>query len=1394
VTATAVDWVVTRHEDKGLARYAIPTTSQRIDLGVARQDLLATPRGPERVAQAIYEALAKLRINYALEPHDGDPRVQRVRRPEVILGGAREGTCLDLALLFAGIALGNDLVPLLVVLNGHAIVAISMNDDRRTAGEMPRRNREGEWLNEGVIRKKDDLVALLDADSYVAIECTGFAFGTIFEPEAPEARGRVDGRLNFERAKHAGRQQLDAREMLFALDIAVLRDQQNFTEATAPEPEEAAPLKARKRTARMPDKLFFGRDAEQKRLDAWGREEACRCIVITGAAGMGKSSLAAHHIRNVAGQWDFVLWLEMRESPQPALVFEELSQFLSDGREPPVKESDLRKSRERILDLLTTRRALIAFDNLESVMNLVSGTWLAGQEELGLLIDGVTSRRHRSLLILTSQQIPSGLTVGDSFPVRHLPLKKGLELEASKMLMESANVLIKGTSESWNRTISHYAGNPRALEIVARGVHHNVNDSLEDLVELIDGGGLPFRLDAFDAFLDRQFKRIDQEDPNARTVLFWLAIAREPVAQQSLFARFGEHQKSLGKSLAGLTSLAIVEETSTGWTLGSQMMTFTTDLLVRQLADELKRGVLELLKNHGLLWTDSREYVRDAQRRVLLRPLLQATYGRSSAADALRDLLASHGGRPEPNSDYAAGNLLNLIIEDKMRRGTGQVELNGYNLVDATLKGVDLDQVAIRGTNLSGATLEACILPEAMGCVFSLCCGAEEVVAAGDGLGQIHLWDVRTLRRRASLRLPESGWVWSLALSPDGRSLVSGHADATVRVWELGSGAEDSEARVRAFDCRPFDAGSLGHRDGAVRGVAFVPNSNLVATGGGDGRILVWNLATRSLSYELERAHCGPVWSLVAGTCSAGAPFLISAGDDCAVRKWDLVTREHRIIGKHRLRVQTVALSSDGRFAATGGQDSTINIWNLGSEVLLSIPSHHGWIWSLAFSPDNKWLASCGEDQKVRIWDVATGECARTFVGHTHAVRAVRFASQSRLVSGSYDQTVKVWKTEGESNTASCVRTWRGQANQLRAVAFDPNGGRLASGGSDGIVRLHDLARDRTQSARGHTSFVWGVRFTSDGQGIVTVSDDETIRLWSASGDAVLPMPQPVVPFGSRVRSVDLDNAGRIAAGGCDGDNLIRIFKRSFGDGDWTLAKRLSGHDNWVWSVAFHPKGEFLASGSEDETIALWQLGSGECMDRVRVPNCRIHSVHFHPTKNLLASGGSDGALRLWSVQNGKLIPLVENRAHSDWIWSVCFSPNGRRLATAGSDRAIRLWSCTPKSTRLLHTAPPGVAHRNWVRTLAFDRTGKLVASAGDDEVIKIWNISTGKLVQQKEITMPKAWDDTVVDGVLGLTPAELEALMRLGAQIGATGPRSSWAECNGFPMGGEPPSITSQG
>lgn len=216
-------------DERALSRYVLEEEATHlVEISTSdRSQLLQTPRGRKEIVRAIYEALKNNKeIDYAFERYQPDEAMQPIRTPTEILDSPREGTCLDLAILFCGLCFGYGLLPMLIILEGHALAAVSLSHQRREWDSFAK--ERSLLMKQDLFKGTEDLALLrqwIDQESYVAVECTGFAHALSFaSSQEPEARERNSlGYLYFDDAVRAGKEQLHSptRAFKYAIDIAV---------------------------------------------------------------------------------------------------------------------------------------------------------------------------------------------------------------------------------------------------------------------------------------------------------------------------------------------------------------------------------------------------------------------------------------------------------------------------------------------------------------------------------------------------------------------------------------------------------------------------------------------------------------------------------------------------------------------------------------------------------------------------------------------------------------------------------------------------------------------------------------------------------------------------------------------------------------------------------------------------------------------------------------------------------------------------------------------------------------------------------------------------------------------------------------------------------------------
>ncbi len=387
--------------------------------------------------------------------------------------------------------------------------------------------------------------------------------------------------------------------------------------------------------------------------------------------------------------------------------------------------------------------------------------------------------------------------------------------------------------------------------------------------------------------------------------------------------------------------------------------------------------------------------------------------------------------------------------------------------------------------------------------------------------------------------------------------------------------------------------------------------------------------------------------------------------------------------------VASIGISPDSQTFAVGDSSGKVYLWNMtATQLLVTFEGHIGWVWSVAFSPDGKTLVSSGSDAAIRLWDVGSGQCLQVLTGHHDCVWSVAFSPDGqRIASGSDDRTVRLWNLQGQ-----CLHVMEGHTNNVYSVHFSPNHQTLASGSKDTSIRIWNAIEGNClEVLQGHSDGVWCVRYSPDGQLLASGSQDRSVRLWS-----VRPHTQPHTT---------------VSSSQFDSKPDVRV---------------LHGHTNWVWSLAFSPEGDILASGSDDGNLRLWDVSEGKSI--------HVLDDHAHYIFDLAISAdgqqlvSASQVVRLWNLHGQSLKTL---RGCTSGFRSLSLSPDGQTLADRGQDGTIHLWHLqsddnhTPlRPAKTFHIAPIAIS------SLSFSPDGQTVATNGEDGSIFVWDVKTGQINQ----------------------------------------------------------------
>jgi WD40 repeat protein len=1072
---------------------------------------------------------------------------------------------------------------------------------------------------------------------------------------------------------------------------------------------------------------FYGRQREQEILFEWIARDRCRLITLQGMGGIGKTTLAVKIASNNRSQFDYIFWRSLRNAPPIQNLLLDLIKFLSNQQEtnlPDTSEAQL----TLLIKYLSESRCLIILDNVETILRLgaSAGNYREGYESYGQLFRNIAEIAHTSCLLLTSREKPKGLASleGKNLPVRSLQLNGLSELETHEIFIDKG---FNASQQQEQLLTARYSGNPLALKIVATTTQELFAG---DVSQFLDYETSVFG-DIWE-LLDQQFERLQQSE---KQIMYWLAINREAITlteiQQDIITPISPRE--LIEALESLKARSLIETSRTTnittFTQQPAVMEYMTEKLITEINTEIITTQYSFLHSYALIKATAKDYIRDAQIYLILKPLIKKLVSHFVNKNQLENHLhqiITNLKNHQPG--YAAGNLLNLLSHI-------QANLTNINLSNLTVWQAYLKNLNLNGINFQNADLSKSIFTETFSSILAVTFSPDgKTFFTGGVAGQVQQWQVSDGKTLSTWQAHKR-WILSLACSPNGEILATSSDDKTVKLWNIHTGeclktfteqtswvyeitfSPDSRLLASVGDEHTLklwdiESGQLlktfRAHTGQVYTVAFNPTGQILASGANDGTIRLWNTSTGKLINTLQAPS-----NFVQAVTFSPDGILASTSDDCKIQLWEADTgRLINTLQGHTYFVQRLAFSPDSKQLASSSHDKTVKLWDIETcTCKKTLQGHTSQVWSIAFSPNGEIIASSSEDHTVKLWEVVTGQCIKTFKGYTNAFRLIDFSPNGKnLVSGSGDCQVRLWDTE----CGACIKTLAGHTSLAVSVAFSPDGKTLASGSNE--IKLWDSDTGACiKTLHGHTNWVWSVNFSPDSKTLLTSSADRTLKLWD------------------------------IQTGNC--------------------LKTLQGHTNWIWAAAFSPDGKIAASASGDYTTKIWDINTGACLATLAEHSNGVLSVAISPNNKIIATASDDRTIKLWDLEAS----IRENQAnnlpsslktllgHTSGVYFVTFSPDGTTLATASDDQTIKIWDIN--TGECLKTL---TGHTNRVWSVRYSPRGAILASASHDETIKLWDIQTGKCTLT--LQAPRPYERMNITGVKGLTDAQKASLKILGA------------------------------
>jgi Tol biopolymer transport system component/mono/diheme cytochrome c family protein len=284
------------------------------------------------------------------------------------------------------------------------------------------------------------------------------------------------------------------------------------------------------------------------------------------------------------------------------------------------------------------------------------------------------------------------------------------------------------------------------------------------------------------------------------------------------------------------------------------------------------------------------------------------------------------------------------------------------------------------------------------------------------------------------------------------------------------------------------------------------------------------------------------------------------------------------------------------------------------------------------------------------------------------------------------------------------------------SIAFSPDGKLLAVGGYKD-VRLMDAASSKVvETLSGHADVVRALAFTPDGTKLAAAGGlparSGEIKVWDAQTHRLL---ETMTGHKDCIYSIAISPDGKLLASGSY-DKLILLW--DIGSGK--QLRTLKDHIDAVFSVAFSPDGKRLASGAQDRSVKIWEVATGQRLFTLSEPLDGVVAVAFRPSGTQLAAGGYDKVIRTWDLTDKGGTLAQSMIAHEDMILQLAYSPDGKTLISTSADRTIRFWDAeTLSSLKALDKQP------DWVQAMSVSPDGKWLAAGRYDGSVSVYNLAT---------------------------------------------------------------------
>lgn len=564
----------------------------------------------------------------------------------------------------------------------------------------------------------------------------------------------------------------------------------------------------------------------------------------------------------------------------------------------------------------------------------------------------------------------------------------------------------------------------------------------------------------------------------------------------------------------------------------------------------------------------------------------------------------------------------------------------------------------------------------------------------------------------------------AIAFSPDGRQVLTGSFDTSLKLWDSATGKE-----IRTL------AGQFGHQK-LVLSAVFSPDGQSVASGSADGSAKVWDVPSTHPLRRLVHADgvngvaISPDGKTLAGACKDGTIHLWNPADG----------KDLRTLRGHEGAVTSLSFHGNNQWLASAGRDGTVRVWNVhDGKPLGTIYAHRGPVAAVAFHPNGSWILSTGNDGALRVWQWPVTPRRKLPSAGGSATSLTTWADGDRLISASAKGMVEIRNGNGDVG-----RTLKEEGAFIRTVA---GGDGLAMAGTeDGHVVFWNVDNGQVLGhALSADGPVTGLAVDPQRRALLSAGPDGVIRLWRVPQEAE---KQPLRQPAAILTAVLAPDGRHLFTGGSD--KLVRRWDLDVG----RLERSYAGHEGPVTAIVIGPDGKFV-TGSSDGTIRLWDPNNDKALAVTKADTGAVTSLMIVPASRQLLSASAAGTLKLWNMPAAprpKEFALAWQVSNGKPVRQLLIEPAGNQVIAAGDDGKLTL-----RALKDGKSIAAVAAHDGPITGLALDVGHRQLVSAGADGTAKRWKLPSNPADAAK-------LKPTVVLKLAG--PADSVAINSLGTRI----------------------------